>query len=403
MVIRRHPGDFVVREVLTAEASREIRELPGPRARYAVYRVERESMTTPDAAKRLAGLLGAKPGGLSWAGLKDKHARTMQHMTVPVVGGPMSMARRVEVEGFAGELIGWSELEADASWIRANAFAIVVRGMSAERSAAMLDVVRARCDDRGGAGLAFVNYFGLQRFASARHGQGFAARALVAGDFERAMRLLIGTPTRKETGTRRVASRLLASKWGMWAELASELRAGAERRAAEVLARGGGFRESFESLPHFTKQMCVEAYQSWLWNRIAGGVVGIDAGNTLVPPQPETIEAAVRSVSIAMPGPGASFEGDAGGAAARVMEAEGVTLDGLRVPGVRRPVFGTPTRPLVVRGEDVAVQGPERDECGGASDSKVMLSFLLPRGAYATVLLAAIEQWATGRGIRPRA
>ena len=394
MVIRRHPEDFVVREVLTRAITGKISELPGPRTRFAVYRVEKDSMTTREAAGALAGDLGAPAGAVSWAGMKDKHARTVQHMTVPVVGGPMAMARRADRGPLRAELVGWCEQEAQASWIEANEFEIVIRDLTLEGAAALKRAAESRVVQSGGSrSIQFVNYFGAQRFGSARHGEGFAARALVSGNFDRALKLAIGTPARKETGTQRRASRMLAGKWGEWKELSAELPGGPERRAVEVLANGGDARAAFATLPHFTQQMCVESYQSWLWNLVAAEIVGAEATRAWVPRQPHVIDPLMGGLMVRMPGPDSVYEGRAADCVRRVLEAEGISLAELRVPGLRRPAFGSPERPLVTGAMRLDVRGPERD---GEGKHRLTMAFALARGAYATVLLGAIEGWAEG-------
>jgi tRNA pseudouridine13 synthase len=376
MVIRRHPTDFVVTEVLTPEASASIAELPGPGRVYAVYLLEKESLSTPEATRRLAAEIGVGAGEVSWAGLKDKHAVTTQHVTVPVRRDPMATRRRVEAQGLRATLVGWSFSEAEASWVLRNRFVIVVRGVAREDAARMVSTIEERQRASGGSSILVLNAFGEQRFGSARHGRGFAARSLVEGRFEDALRLLIATPARKETGTRRTSSRVLAEKWGRWVEAIEALPRGAERRAIEVLARGGNFREAFESLPHLTKQMCVESYQSYLWNRIVERVAGAASVREL------------EGLSIDLPGPEATYTERIPAIAREVLDADGLTLEGLRIPGVRRPVFGSPARPVVVRAESIVVSEPEPDE---ANRWRVTLGFELPRGAYATVLLRSLE------------
>ena len=127
MIIRRQPGDFRVEERVFDETMRAISELPGPRSRIAVFRVIKQSLTTPEAASKLAGAAGVKAGDVSCAGLKDKHAVTTQHMTVEGVRGPMQLPRRMgalDSDGFEAELIGWTGSSAEAGWIQSNRFEI---------------------------------------------------------------------------------------------------------------------------------------------------------------------------------------------------------------------------------------------------------------------------------------
>lgn len=382
MIIRRVPEDFRVEERLTEEAARGIAELPGPGRRFVAYRVTKTSLTTPEASQRLARELKIKSGAVSYAGLKDKHAQTVQHMTADVGrASPLEAPAHVAGPGWSAERVGWTDGSATAGWIAANRFEIVVRG--ADKG----DVrhVRERAARMSGSGepstLHLLNLFGEQRFGSARHGEGFAARFLVKGDYESALRLLIGTPARKDSGPRRTFTRVLASKWGRWSEVLAEMPKCAERGAIEALAGGGSFKDAFAALPHFEQTMCVEAYQSWLWNAVAERMASKHASL-----------AALEGIEPPTLGPGLAFEPPWGDAARRVLEAEGVTLEELRLPGLRRPSFGVAARPLVVRATAFRIDGPVPDEFARPRSTKPLamrLSFELPRGAYATVLLAA--------------
>ena len=86
MKIKETPADFVVKERydLTAVATE------GP---IAVYKVEKVGISTIDAAVRLAEAAGVATDAVRFAGLKDKHATTVQAMSVEG-GAPPICARR---------------------------------------------------------------------------------------------------------------------------------------------------------------------------------------------------------------------------------------------------------------------------------------------------------------------
>ncbi len=417
MTIRRTPADFVVREILTEEFLSRLRERPeGPR-RHAVYELTKTSLTTEQAIRGFAAAMGARHGRVDYAGLKDKHAVASQHVSV-AVGGPKVAAGTISGPGWSAVLRGWSNVGVSAGVIDRNRFTIVVRDLSGQASREMerrARLLRKACagagDEKGG--VLIVNYFGDQRFGSARHGGGLAAGHLVRGDFERALRLLIGTPARKDTGKKRQFTRMLAGGWGRWEELSRTLPPCPERRAIERLAAGGGFREAFAALPNFLQTMCVEAYQSHLWNEVArrlvvrmrdeggagagGGDAGLiraddDFGEMLFLPAAAVHErwAAVRVPMLAPETvPAQPWRQEALDALA----AEGLTLDQLRIPGLRRPAFGHAMRPLLIVAERFEIGAPEPDELARAKGRlRRTIGFDLPRGAYATVVLRALGE-----------
>ncbi|MFM7260613.1 MAG: tRNA pseudouridine(13) synthase TruD, partial [bacterium] len=275
MTIRRTPDDFRVDERNTAVFHASIALERSPSHPFVAYRLVKRGIATPDAVGFVARALRVGREHVAAAGLKDRHAVTSQIITVDGAalrgspprelgehlsdrigsGDPHAMdgGSRWSIEG-----IGFVPRAADSTIIEQNAFTIVVRGLDKwhademARRASMLV-------DRAGGPLLVVNYFGDQRFGSARHGKGFVARALVAGDFESALRLAIGTPARKDSGAVRTMSRALATHWGDWKTALAAIPRMPERGAIEVLARGGSFLDAFAALPRFTQEICVEA------------------------------------------------------------------------------------------------------------------------------------------------
>jgi tRNA(Glu) U13 pseudouridine synthase TruD len=77
-------------------------------------------------------------------------------------------------------------------------------------------------------------------------------------------------------------------------------------------------------------------------------------------------------------------------AIAESLRAENVHADDLRIPGLDRPFFGAAWRPLAVRVERFAISKTERDELATGDRLRRTVTFDLPRGAYATVVLRAL-------------
>lgn len=366
-------------------------------AAHAVYELTKESLTTPEAVGKLARALGVRPGDCAYAGLKDKHAITVQSVSVRI--GPKPMPDRVGEERWSAVRAGTRAEPLAARDIDHNAFEIVVRDLTVDGCAHMQSCAEAL---RSAEGLRLVNFFGEQRFGSARHGEGFAAAHLVRGEFEQALRLLIGTPHRKDSGVQRAFTRGLAAAWGDWQRLAAELPRCPQRKGVELLAeraargvRGAGgvrgavesedFRDAFAALPYMLQEMCVDAWQSWLWNCVVEVGLSADGSASLVQ-------------RVALPSPGAKYHGAWQAAADRVIADAGVSLIDLRIPGLRRPAFAEAERAVWVEACDFEISPPEPDELAPPRGKKApprfkrTVKFSLPSGSYATVLLRALGQ-----------
>lgn len=399
MIIRRLPTDFLVEEILTDTYLADGGSAPSSERRWAVYRLEKTSLTTPEAVGRLARALGIASARVAYAGLKDKHAQTVQHVTVESDDADV-LPEGADGGGWSARRIGWTSGAIQAAAISRNRFELTIRGM-AGGDASLLERRARWLGDGAPDRLLVVNYFGEQRFGSARHGGGFAGAHLVKGEFEQALRLLIATPARKDTGMRRQFVRAAAECWGDWTAVLAKAPACAERGAIEVLEAGGEFRDAFAALPNFDQVMAVEAFQSFLWNAtarrmvetlgVAAGRVEDDYGGMLFPAGanvPETW----RTLEVPMLGPQTRLEEPWSGPAAATLAEWGIEAAMLRVPGLRRPVFGEAWRPLVAEARGFALRPPEPDETTGGKKWKRRVHFDLPRGAYATVVLRALGQ-----------
>jgi tRNA pseudouridine13 synthase len=421
-----------VEEVARADWLAGLAERPDAAHTHSVWRLEKQSLTTPDAVAFLSRSLSVKAASISYAGLKDKHAVTIQHVSVAPPSEDSNPALRADAtasrsgRGWSATRIGWSAAPIASSIIDRNRFVIVVRGLAREEAGQIerrAAILRDRASEPAGGApsgeraLLIVNYFGDQRFGSARHGKGFAAAAAVRGELEQAIRLLVATPARKDSGRTRDFTRIASEGWGRWGDLVADLPRCPERRPFEVLAAGGTMRDAFAALPDFTKTMAIEAFQSRIWNesarRIAERIAGEGKsmrckGNfgTMCFPEPALLDA-WRTVQVPMAAPGMPtasdveaverMGGEAHAAEVRAainesLRAENLQADDLRIPGLDRPYFGGAWRPLSVRVERFAISKTERDELARSERMRRTVSFELPRGAYATVVMRALGQ-----------
>jgi len=462
MIIRRVPTDFRVLEHLNQEVRDALSAGLSASTPFEIYEVRKQSLTSPEAAQRLAKALGVKGSTVQTAGLKDKHAVTTQYMSVerPGTPEPLGTGQWIKPEGL-GEVeirhAGYFSRHLVGADIARNEFEIVVRDASDSRMREMDRRAKALRKVPGGL-IRFPNYFGDQRFAGVKRGD-FIAKHLIKGDFEGALKLAIGTPARKESGSRKILTRAAATHWGHWKQAVRASPASPSRKPLELLAAGAGFKEAFAALPYLDQQMAVEAYQSHLWNQTASYLIrkvatakgpltpqqllspfgqsltevpkkdknskssnsnsqisksqiskSKKAGSTQeddeaaadafphVYPAAALLEgpaalAAITSLEFPMPASSTQWQAPWGACLEKVLEAESISINELRIPGMRRPTFSEAMRPLFATAMDVEIGATQSDElASGKNRLKRTLRFSLPRGCYATIVLEALGQ-----------
>lgn len=403
-MIKGSPQDFQVEEIL----AQPFLELTCAEAPYALYRLHKENLATPEAVGQITRELHTPSPAWAYAGLKDKHASSSQHLTLKMEGQPAA-PEQAAGSGWRLERLGFVPRSITAADIAGNRFKIVVRHLNAGAAADMDKAAGLlAAPELGGdaAALRVVNYFGDQRFGSARHGRGFIGKQLCLGDFEGALRLAIATESRKDRMAQKVFKRTLREHWGRWQEVLPKLRRCPERRAVERLAHSSkDFRAAFCGLPYLLQQLSVYAYQSWLWNAIARNLVArccAPRGRVLAADDPfgEMLFPAAAAVPPELDGlqvpllaRKTELKPPWGESAAEVLRAEGLEVDNLHIPGVRRPFFGEEPRALFFKAADFQLGPAEKEEPDKAPERfQRRIGFSLPRGSYATVVLRALGQ-----------
>ncbi|MCY3024156.1 MAG: tRNA pseudouridine(13) synthase TruD [Planctomycetota bacterium] len=411
-MIKRTPSDFQVEEVLSPAFLALVRPevggtlSPAAGAPFALYRLHKESLATPEAVGHIARELKIHAHAVAYAGLKDKHARAIQHVTLNLQHAA-NAPEKASSPGWQLERLGSVPRSITATDIECNRFRITIRNLTADECADLDEAARLLAFPAPSPGaLRIVNYFGDQRFGSARHGQGFIARHLIRGDFEGALRLAIATEARKDRMEQKVFKRTLCEHWGRWREALPKLRRCPERKAIERLSfSGGDFRAAFCALPYLLQQMSVYAYQSFLWNAIARRLVALrcaplgkviaadDPFGEMLFPAAEAIPAELADVQVPLLSRKTELREPWKAAAEDVLKAEGIETAALQIPGVRRPFFGEEPRALFFAAADFQTTPPQPDETAKEKARlKRTVAFSLPRGSYATVVLRALGQ-----------
>ncbi|HKC61516.1 MAG TPA: tRNA pseudouridine(13) synthase TruD [Myxococcales bacterium] len=392
MKIKQRPEDFVVREGYRFEP-----DLDGP---VWVYRMDKQKVSTLQALERISKEFAVRRRDLSVCGLKDKQGRTEQ--LVGVLGGALGDSEVVQSGDLRLKLIGRAARPLSSRNITANRFEVTVRDLSGEEA----DRVPESAAEVERAGVA--NYFDSQRFGFLKHGQGFIARHLLRGDWESALKAFLATPSELDRSDDAKVKAFWRDHWGEWQLRAPNL---AAKRYAPILRRlredPRDFKGAFLHIDRRLRMMALFELQSFLWNegvkrylgmRIpAAELIGLryQAG-ALVFPRSLTRELRDdlwnRTFPLLAPD---SVIDDARvrDAALWALRTQGLTLEQLRVPD--SPLFFKhEERPLFVRPGKLRVHPPRPDELNRGR-RKVNLSFTLPPGAYATLVVRRVLWFAT--------
>ncbi|RNJ74080.1 MAG: tRNA pseudouridine(13) synthase TruD [Thaumarchaeota archaeon S14] len=220
--IKRDASDFAVSEVLGEEAMEMSRGGDG----YAVFVMKKSGIDTPHALQAVRRATGMR---LKALGLKDARAVTEQYVC--------ATSRSTRLEAYSGRGVSLVPVGRAPRPLRGgdmvgNSFAIVVRG----HDGTLGDF--AEWD-------GVPNYYAYQRFGGARPVTHAIGRAIVAGDWARAVAEVLGR----------------AGEGMTHAEMARGLPRGMdiERGVASAMASGAGELAALRTVPVGTRRLYVQA------------------------------------------------------------------------------------------------------------------------------------------------
>jgi tRNA pseudouridine13 synthase len=401
MKVKQRPDDFQVEEITTVSPTE------GP---FALYRMEKRGWSTPDALAALRRRWRIEPRRLSYGGLKDRHAATMQYLTI--FHGPRRNLRHHDI---IVQYLGQVAAPYTSQDIQANRFRLTLRDVPPDARPA----IEARLTALAREGVP--NYFDDQRFGSVApphpnpsppgggrgargEGSEFIARLLARGQFEEALRLALTAPYEYDRASDKEEKRLLAAHWGDWPRLKELLPRGHARSLIDYLrVHPGDFRGAVARLRPELRGLYLSAYQSHLWNRMLARWLSthlrpeqlrpVSLRLGVVPFHHKLDDEQIRELAdLQLPLPSARLKLDDGDPRAELVRAvlaeEGLELRQMQIKGIREMFFS--------RGERAALCLPRGLTHAFAADEnhrgrdKLTLGFELPRGCYATLLVKAM-------------
>src|SRR4051794_27109743 len=250
MKVKQRPDDFRVEELTDVT--------PGDRGPFAFYRLHKRGWTTPDALAAIRRRWQVAPQRLNYGGLKDRHADTIQYLTI--YHGPR---RGLQHHAVTLHYLGQVDAPYSSRDIRANRFQVTLRDLAVDR------IEHAAAEAAAVAADGIPNYFDDQRFGSVGDSPDFVAKHLVLGQFEDALKLALTAPYEFDPPEEKRIKATLVECWGRWPECKDRLPRSHARSLVDYLVHHPtDFRGTLSRTRPELQGLYLSAYQSHLWNRI---------------------------------------------------------------------------------------------------------------------------------------
>lgn len=382
--IKVRPEDFVVTEIPAYD--------PSGSGTHVFLTIEKTGIDTRAAALRIANALGRMVRDVGYAGMKDRHAVSRQTLSIEHVDP--AVVEKLEVPGVRILSVSRHGNKLRLGHLRGNRFDIKIRGVSPDRlpaAQAILDVLARR---------GLPNYFGPQRFGVRGTGHQLGL-ALLRGDDQEFLDLLLGRPDERiDYGAMRRARELYAAGHFEQARNAWPGHHRDERAALSALLHGRNARRARYAVDKHLRRFLVSALQSFLFNevlverlptidRVLAGDLAFKHGHGAVfhveDPAVEQPRADTLEISPSGPLYGYKMTWPTG-------EPERIEREIIARSGVDVRWFGQGEHRIRGDRRPLRIPLPQAAASAGHDDAGpfIQISFALPSGAYATVVLREV-------------
>lgn len=257
--IKEQVNDFVVKEL----ASHDTGE-----GDHVIVRLRKQNMTTLEAIGKLSNMLHISRDRIGYAGNKDKRAVTEQYISIQ--GVSEEDVNQIFTDEFDLEVVGKNGYIGLGN-LAANRFEIVIRDLNLPIEDTRNRTLKIINNLDG----KFPNYFGNQRFGSARPITHQVGRHILRGEFEEAVWTYIAKPYDTEY------KNIRKTREELWetrdpedaAENFPENYRYEKTLLYHLTKNEGDYKGAIKRLPEGLQELFIHAYQSWVFNRVLSGLL----------------------------------------------------------------------------------------------------------------------------------
>lgn len=420
-VIRESVNDFIVEEVLVDGSKANVNsDVPNrvlgsssQKQQYLLCKLVKRDWDTFIAVKNVSKQLGIDQKKIEIAGIKDAKAITAQHVTIE--GTSIEDVSKVNVKDLKVCPIGYIHNSLSSFYLLGNHFTIKIKSIKQPKSTIEKQIAQTakELEEYGG----IPNFFGHQRFGTTRPITHLVGKALFKGCLEEAAMTFLAKPSEYEhPSSRQARLELSLTKNFMKAQQDFPKQLRFERfMINHLVEHPDDYLGAFKRLPAKLQALFVQAYQSYLFNRflseriknglslrqaeVGDYVVDIERSGLPNVKTPKTVTALdlaktnerIKAGKTVIALPLVSLKqklskGVMEQIEKKVLEEENIDTADFRANGFSTIGRQGGVRAIVTPVKDFEINGVEICDY----DASVILSFMLHRGSYATVLLREI-------------
>ncbi|MBM9502594.1 tRNA pseudouridine(13) synthase TruD [Leptospira sp. 201903071] len=252
--LKQSPEDFQVEEILKPDWLKES-------GKWTIFRLRKTGWNTLDALQRIAKESRVSLAEIGYAGKKDRHATTTQHISAEKnLQVPKDLSQVLELEK-----IGRSEKPLTPEANAGNRFVLTLRNLIEKEA----DAIRRNFEKVTRSG--FINYYDSQRFSRFHPEFRLPIFPYLQGDPETCLKLLLTDPFPGEKKQTRDRKKELWKVWGNWSACEKLSGTKLESRIFSLLKKEKNvtqrtYVELISLFPEEELLMLLSSLQSLVWN-----------------------------------------------------------------------------------------------------------------------------------------
>jgi tRNA pseudouridine13 synthase len=382
MKLRQQPSDFKVEEISEFSISKTKRD-------YKLFLLEKTGLETFSLIQYLSKQNNIPAYEFCVAGLKDKHAETRQHMTLP----SKYDLRTLREQSFKITFLGYVDSKIKLGDLTSNKFEITVR----EVLKGELDGIYQKAKNISDIGVP--NYFDSQRFGSAIYKE-FIAKEVMLKNYEKAVKIYQTQISKSEKKFIKEDKKSILANWTDLTK--AKVFNGQLRTVVDEYILTKSWLSAYKKIPGSLREIFDSAYQSYLWNECIKTIIRQNVESKAVYSVEYTLGTLLfykrltgkEASSIPKTFQTISDElvphDNEKKIIEKVLTREGITISDFKIKEATGNFFKSRERQVIIKPQGFSVSNPQIDDVndkGRENRYMIKVKFTLPKASYATIVI----------------